>query len=91
MGKLFKAVNVLRSTVIQHRQVIEEILVALGVGNGTSGNNVTLWLLLGRHKLWEGICFVHVEAELIEGRLLVWRTCRGLSLYNVYMRYSNII
>ena len=47
MGKLFEAVNVLRRAVIQHRQVIEEILVALGIWNGTSSNNVPLWLLLG--------------------------------------------
>ena len=47
VGKLFEAVDVLRRTVIQHRQVIEEILVALGIWNGTSGNEVTLRLLLG--------------------------------------------
>ena len=47
MGKLFDAVNVLRRAVIQHRQVIEEILIALGIWDGTSSNKVTLWLLLG--------------------------------------------
>ena len=47
VGKLFETVDVLRRTVIQHRQVIEEILVALGIWNGTSGNEVTLRLLLG--------------------------------------------
>ena len=91
MGKLFEAVNVLCRAVIQHRQVIEEILVALGIWNGTSSNNVPLWLLLGRHKLWEGICFVHVEAELIERRFLVWRTGRLLCMHNIYMGNSNVV